>query len=89
MNLQLFIENVYEKRWFYRFTRINIIVGDYCRIRDGFGTYTRLLRAGDMPASMAARYPLFAEAYKKFLTNGRWPSMIEKWNPITPLPLPG
>lgn len=89
MNLQLFIENVYEKRWFYRFTRINIIVGDYWRIRDGFGTYTRLFRAGDMPASMAARYPEFAETYAKFLTTGRWSVRIPKWNTITPLPLPG
>lgn len=89
MNFSLTITNVQEKRWFFRFMHINIYVNDYWRIRPGFAAYNRLYNAGDMPASMADRYPLFAEAYKKFLTSGRWPSMIQKWNPITPLPLPG
>lgn len=83
------ITNVHEKRWFFRFIRIHIYVGSYWRIRPRFSEWYGLRNAGEMPASMADRYPLFAEAYKKFLTNGRWPSMIEKWNTITPLPLPG
>lgn len=45
--------------------------------------------AGVMPAALAVRYPWLALAYEKFLTRGKWPLIMNKWNTITPLPLPG
>lgn len=42
-----------------------------------------------LPERIEQVYPAFATAYRKFLTTGRWPSIIVKWNIVTPLPLPG
>jgi hypothetical protein len=66
------------------------LVGDY--VPDYYHNHESVCDfqvAGAMPLSLAARHPDFARKYTKFLTTGRWHSMLEKWNEITPLPLPG
>lgn len=91
------IHNALEKRFLNQFLDgTNYYVGDEIaswRLDPGqlrqVGSRAFQIPTVPMPASLAIRHPEFAAKFKKFLTNGIWPTMIEKWNQITPLPLPG